>query len=348
MACAEIDTSCTEPGSMETLDQSAETGPEDLQQVKTMIRLSVLDGKVFVWNAEDARAIRECHGLAGNLVGSLARKPRQNVRLGLPLQLLPEEARLLAETGVATLVSSIPTEQTDFEESTEEETESEDAGDSDSTEDEGTPRPELEAYMVHLEESYQEQRNLALHERRCLLESLSERITRGRAKRKQERSEESAEGPLGSPPQGHLEELENLEKTFNFPRQAMMVQLPTARWPLDQELEVDWHQPSQNWPYAGQKGHEVRYLVFKDLWEMGYFLTSGSKFGGDFLVYPGDPMRFHAHFIALCFAQEDQIPLSDIITAGRLGTNVKKTVLLCSVNEEGKVSYTSLQWTGFQ
>jgi hypothetical protein len=30
-----------------------------------------------------------------------------------------------------------------------------------------------------------------------------------------------------------------------------------------------------------------RYLIFKDLWEKGFFLGSGSKFGGDFLVYPG-------------------------------------------------------------
>lgn len=59
-------------------------------------------------------------------------------------------------------------------------------------------------------------------------------------------------------------------------------------------------------------------------------------------------MRFHAHYIAICFPQDEEIPLRDIITAGRLGTNVKKTVLLCSANKEGLVTYTSLQWSGLQ
>ena len=30
-----------------------------------------------------------------------------------------------------------------------------------------------------------------------------------------------------------------------------------------------------------------KYRIFSYFWEKGYFLTSGGKFGGDFLVYPG-------------------------------------------------------------
>jgi tRNA splicing endonuclease len=32
---------------------------------------------------------------------------------------------------------------------------------------------------------------------------------------------------------------------------------------------------------------QLRYAVFADLHQRGYFLSSGLKFGGDFLVYPG-------------------------------------------------------------
>lgn len=39
-------------------------------------------------------------------MGALPRGPRQNSRLGLPLLLMPEEARLLAEIGAVTLVSA--------------------------------------------------------------------------------------------------------------------------------------------------------------------------------------------------------------------------------------------------
>lgn len=48
----------------------------------------------------------------------------------------------------------------------------------------------------------------------------------------------------------------------------------------------------------------------------------------------------------------EQSPLSDILTIARLGSNVKKTVLLCSPQEAGDgaddvtVVYSSLQWSG--
>ncbi|XP_075696066.1 tRNA-splicing endonuclease subunit Sen34 isoform X2 [Rhinoderma darwinii] len=204
---------------------------------------------------------------------------------------------------------------------------------------------EKESYAQFLHYSYEEQWKLALQEKKRTLEGLSERIAEGRSKRKRQRVEQEEE-PMESSSQGPIKELLNLEQTFHLPKEAMMVQIPTAR--LGNEEKVDIQEVSSEWPYTGQKNHEARYKVFRDLWQKGYYLTSGGKFGGDFLVYPGDPMRFHAHYIAICFPQEEDIALSDIITAGRLGTNVKKTVLLCSSKQEGQVTYTSLQWSGLQ
>ena len=66
------------------------------------------------------------------------------------------------------------------------------------------------------------------------------------------------------------------------------------------------------------------------------------------LSCPGDPLRFHAHYIAQCWAPGDPIPLQDLVSAGRLGTSVKKTLLLCSPQPDGKVVYTSLQWASLQ
>ncbi|XP_063798855.1 tRNA-splicing endonuclease subunit Sen34 isoform X2 [Pseudophryne corroboree] len=306
------------------------------------ILIHLLKGNAFVWNVEDARKIREQHGVVGNLVGALVRKPRQNTRLGLPLQLLPEEARLLVEIGAATLVCSrlqesappkhdgLPMDITNIS----------------TTVDEEDSKTNAEAYAQFLHDSYEEQRQLALQEKRRTLESLAEHIAEGRSKRKRQRGEQEELG--GSSSQGPIKEVQNLEKTIHFPEEAMMVQIPTAQTHLGNVEEVDVHQVSSDWPYSGQKNHEMRYKVFRDLWQKGFFLTSGSKFGGDFLVYPADPMRFHAHYIAICFPQAEEIALSDIITVGRLGTNVKKTVLLCSSNQEGSVTYTSLQWSGLQ
>jgi len=47
----------------------------------------------------DASKLREEHHVVGTLVGCLPRLPRQNISLGLPLQLLPEEVTLLLNKG---------------------------------------------------------------------------------------------------------------------------------------------------------------------------------------------------------------------------------------------------------
>ena len=113
-------------------------------------------------------------------------------------------------------------------------------------------------------------------------------------------------------------------------------------------LPLDWRVQSKDWPHAGRPAHELRYSIYRDLWERGFFLSAAGKFGGDFLVYPGDPLRFHAHYIAQCWSAEDPIPLQDLLSAGRLGTSVRKTLLLCSPQPDGKVVYTSLQWASLQ
>ena len=41
---------------------------------------------------------------------------------------------------------------------------------------------------------------------------------------------------------------------------------------------------------------ELRCRVFKDLWTKGYYLTAGLKYGGDYLVYPGNSAG-HAHSV---------------------------------------------------
>lgn len=69
-----------------------------------VVNISFCGSTPLLWRAADIRICREEVGVIGNLVGSLARQPRQNVRLGRPLEILQEEAQLLVETGKATTV----------------------------------------------------------------------------------------------------------------------------------------------------------------------------------------------------------------------------------------------------
>lgn len=83
--------------------------------------------------------------------------------------------------------------------------------------------------------------------------------------------------------------------------------------------------------------------VFCDLWEKGYYITSGLKYGGDFLVYADDPSKTHSTYIAVVLPQTQQI--SHWAALARVANKVRKKVLLCSV-QDSCVHYCTLEWAG--
>eukprot|EP01118_Nematostelium_gracile_P003120 TRINITY_DN13555_c0_g1_i1.p1 TRINITY_DN13555_c0_g1~~TRINITY_DN13555_c0_g1_i1.p1 ORF type:complete len:261 (+),score=44.81 TRINITY_DN13555_c0_g1_i1:59-841(+) len=103
---------------------------------------------------------------------------------------------------------------------------------------------------------------------------------------------------------------------------------------------------TDSFQYPNNSEEERKMIVFEDLWKKGYFLSNGSKFGGDFLVYPGDTLQYHAHFVVIIKGFEEELSPLDIISYGRLGVTVKKTPILASVSEDNRVVYLSLDWQG--
>jgi tRNA-splicing endonuclease subunit Sen34 len=125
------------------------------------------------------------------------------------------------------------------------------------------------------------------------------------------------------------------------------------------------------WSYPASAEDRARCEVFRDLWERGYYMGGGVKFGGDWLVYPGpcfysfsfwcassllshllvlgDPLRYHSHFVATVQTSPDA-PLRpmQVVAHGRLGTATKKAHLLCGWDPESReVTYISVEWAGF-
>ncbi|KAF0747145.1 hypothetical protein AaE_007842, partial [Aphanomyces astaci] len=68
----------------------------------------------------------------------------------------------------------------------------------------------------------------------------------------------------------------------------------------------------------------LRHRVFQDLWEKGLYITSGSKFGGDFLIYDADPLTTHAKAIVLV-AESPIVCASALAGFCRLARAVKKS-----------------------
>ena len=81
------------------------------------------------------------------------------------------------------------------------------------------------------------------------------------------------------------------------------------------------------------------------MWEKNYYITNGQSFGGDFLIYPGDPIMFHAQFIVHCQDRSEELSVNDLISVCRVGSNVRKTQVFASFSTEGEtINYQSFQW----
>lgn len=106
--------------------------------------------------------------------------------------------------------------------------------------------------------------------------------------------------------------------------------------------------------------HELLYSTFTMLRLREYYLMPGLRFGGDFVAYPGDPLKFHSHLIVKSLETDLKVDLLQLVASGRLATAVKKAWVLVGEIEtkhdkkkkEGFEESTSLkcfsiEWAGF-
>lgn len=301
------------------------------------INLYLQKGKVLVWNAEDVDKIRCRHRITGTQVGCFPRCSYQNVFLGLPVQLALEEAHLLISKGLAVLVKNTRLSKSP-------------------TDDE---RAHVDKYA---ETVYQHQVQLIMAQRRAEIEQYAENIVAGRMSRKTRRkgrrasSAEKSEGEDGvssteQEQQMQAQDVEAQKEAIIADVMKKRVSIPSQDITLTPVLyECPRTKTSDLVPaeldFPTTEAHTVRCRVYQDLWEKGHYMTVGSKFGGDFLVYSGDPLLFHAYAVVVCLGKDTSIAGRDLIMWGRLGNSVHKTIILAVLREDNKVHYLSLRWSG--
>jgi tRNA-splicing endonuclease subunit Sen34 len=96
---------------------------------------------------------------------------------------------------------------------------------------------------------------------------------------------------------------------------------------------------------------------FDALHARGLRMGLGPRFGGEYLIYPGDYLRYHAHFTSQIIVRDEPIRPAELVAWGRLGTGTKKAGLLCCwddggrgdepVKGTGEVEFFSLEWANF-
>lgn len=94
-------------------------------------------------------------------------------------------------------------------------------------------------------------------------------------------------------------------------------------------------------------GRQAHARVFRDLWTRGWFVTLGTKFGADYLAYPGDPRHHHAaHTVHVVRPEQPLRPL-ELVAATRLANDARKSAVLAHCPATGlAVHYVCLRPMG--
>lgn len=101
------------------------------------------------------------------------------------------------------------------------------------------------------------------------------------------------------------------------------------------------------------KVEDMKFIVYQDLYQKGFYLSSGMKFGSDFLAYFGDPMMYHAQYAVRSYSSlQGSIEISDfdyreLNALNRLCHAANKIALLAAVykdcNQSTRIKYWSLK-----
>ena len=298
------------------------------------IPISLICGRYLLFSADVVTYLRREHRICGVLVGTLPQIPQQNVFLGLPLELMPEEARLLVEKNVAYIIDDVKVHKEEMKR----------LSDQDRT-----------RYIQNLEQQ-------GLHASRLQAERKEEqreKALKELEQRKKATNRDSSESP--SAPQSGNDKPDDLLFAPELASASALASsgasihtktafgiTPATSYPLFSKIQPLLCQTSL--PEVPPS-----YPLFAHLHSLGYFLSPGLRFGCQYLAYPGDPLRFHSHFLVVAAEWDEEINLMDLVAGGRLGTGVKKGFLIGGAENaagesidttSGNVRTFSIEWAG--
>jgi tRNA-splicing endonuclease subunit Sen34 len=246
------------------------------------VEVSIIKGEAFVWSATSIAILRRNYGIVGLLTGSLPLIPQQNAFLGVPLQLFEEEVVYLLRRKAIVLVDDVKAHDV-----------------------EGIAEDRLEEWHRKRVDSILNRRRLAVEEAKRAKEknkkqyALSE-VAQEKKKKREERKQTQMESinngeedvfqpdPSPQPNQAEEEDLSNIPHLITIPSTSS---------------DLDWHHVRLGdtaydtlssaavaglWRYPETADERARCAAFEALKEKNYYMGKGLRFGGDFVVYPGE------------------------------------------------------------
>ncbi|KAJ3171854.1 tRNA-splicing endonuclease subunit [Geranomyces variabilis] len=305
-------------------------------------------GRGYVWDADIVLILRTRYHILGALIGTLPRLPLQNTFFSLPLQLLDEELTLLLQRELISVVDSPNAHRKPNEEEL----------------------ADFAKIRASAADAYEEARRRTVAENQAEKRNMmtaGNKAAQGVMGAKAEpagldnfcdnalQNDNDGGGAVKGERKGEsgTEELTKHEQQSLRPPPSAPVSIPASSrgfaWfdngpQLQYQQAIDagiWHPPATEIEI-------LRYRVFCALWEKGYFIGPGSKFGGDFVLYPGDMLRYHSQFVVSVVPVDKMYSPLDAVMFGRLGTAVKKSHAMCSWdNEKDEMLCYCIQWTSW-
>lgn len=269
------------------------------------IYLTLLNGTGYVFNVDDYMELRTKHRIMGTLVGTANSKGWSSNEAALPVELTKWETQLLIETGFAVLVSKAATLSS-------------------------PPTPEmLQDFKNKFEENLLAQADTLKAEKLRETERHVDKILIGKRNKllKQGKSKEAAALTTDYVTQ-------EIANNFVFERQNSLVELPCSH--MTNHFSQLYTEPVYDI-------NSLKYRVFRDFWRRGKFVSSGEAFGADFLIYPGDPLLYHASHIVIVQESSTVRPL-ELICKVRLSVIVNKGCVFAYEETDGKIAYETVHW----
>ncbi|KAG9762475.1 SEN34 subunit of tRNA-splicing endonuclease, partial [Aureobasidium melanogenum] len=295
-------------------------------------------GRYALYDVNTVSHARRVHNITGVLIGGLPQAPQQNVFLGIPLELMPEEARLLVEKGVAYIVDDAAAHKQAFVQA-------------------NLSKEEKEKFLRSLKKQGSDatrmQTKSADDRKIAALKKVAAKNAALAAKLEKERSEAAAAGEnvagddeesLFSSPAPSAPSIAPSEASVASSCVSTMKITPTTSHP-----PLTTSTPSSPLPLPEVP---ASYPLFKHLHSKGYFMAPGIRFGCRYTAYPGDPLRFHSHFLCDGMDWDQEFDLLTLVGGGRLGTGVKKGFLIGGTEDkeqadgEEEIRTFCVEWAG--
>jgi tRNA-splicing endonuclease subunit Sen34 len=285
--------------------------------------ISLIAGRYLIFDVNTVTYARREHSICGVLVGTIAHMSQQNVFLGVPMELMPEEARVLVEQGHAYIVDDVDVHKKGFLDMSREDR------------------------LAFLQTMDKEGMDAAVNNKKKAEERSEKALqNKGLARKVKENAARRASEALASGSSANDIEADAGTSLFDSPSRSVSPALSQSSGPLEPffvtpttsypPLPTPSSRPSGSLPLVPRT-----YPLFAYLHSKGYFMTPGLRFGCNYTVYPGDPLRFHSHFLATGLDWDEEFDLLDIVGGGRLGTGVKKAYLIGGADPSTEASENS-------